>query len=284
MQVSLYPDPRAFLARVREYLEAAEALNNLLLGLCLRLSPADTSALLVAVEEEEGELMLAGLMTPTRKLNLYSHLPYSSEAVTALARHLCRIPWQVPGVLGVAPLALAFAQAWRETTGRSFALGMPMGLYELRQVRAPAGASGQLRLARVEDLDLLTGWAVGFDQEVWKRPPAEGDVAGARRQVEGKIAAQELYLWEVGGEPACMASSARPTRRGIAVNYVYTPPPLRGRGYARACVAALSQRLLDAGFAFCTLFADLDNPVSNRVYQQVGYQLLVEFAEYEFGD
>lgn len=282
MQVALYPDPRAFLARVREYLEAAEALNNLLLGLCLRLNPTHTSALLAAVGEE-GELALAGAMTPPHKLALYSHLPDPRAPVEALARHLSRTPWQVSGVLGLAPLALAFAQAWQKATGREFAPGMPMGLYQLRQVRAPKGLPGLLRAAGPGDLDLLTQWAMGFDQEVWKRPPAEGDADKTRRQVEGRIAAQDLYVWEVGGEPGCMAGSARPTRRGIAVNYVYTPPLLRGRGYARACVAALSQHLLDTGFAFCTLFTDLDNPVSNRIYQQVGYQLLAEFAEYGFG-
>jgi len=41
--------------------------------------------------------------------------------------------------------------------------------------------------------------------------------------------------------------------------------------------------LLDRGFAYCTLFTDLDNPASNRIYQQVGYELLGRVAEYRFG-
>ena len=79
-----------------------------------------------------------------------------------------------------------------------------------------------------------------------------------------------------------MASSNRPTPNGIAVNLVYTPPEKRGRGYATACVAGVSQRQLDGGKTFCTLFTDLANPTSNAVYQRVGYQPLADFAEITF--
>jgi len=77
-----------------------------------------------------------------------------------------------------------------------------------------------------------------------------------RRQVER----QDLYLWEHEGEIVSMAATTRATGRGIALNQVYTPKELRGRGYATSCVASLGQHLLDSGYEFCTLFADLKNP------------------------
>lgn len=67
-----------------------------------------------------------------------------------------------------------------------------------------------------------------------------------------------------------------------AVNLVYTPPELRRRGYASACVAALSQLLLDAGWKFCCLFTDMSNPTSNHIYQQIGYTPVCDFNEYIF--
>ena len=63
---------------------------------------------------------------------------------------------------------------------------------------------------------------------------------------------------------------------------VYTPSDLRGRGYASACVAELSQRILDSGKAFCTLFTDLANPISNSIYQRIGYRPLGDFREITF--
>jgi hypothetical protein len=61
------------------------------------------------------------------------------------------------------------------------------------------------------------------------------------------------------------------TPKGARVGYVYTPPESRGRGYASACVAALSQGLLDGGVEFCVLYTDLSNPTSNAIYTRLGY-------------
>jgi predicted GNAT family acetyltransferase len=62
----------------------------------------------------------------------------------------------------------------------------------------------------------------------------------------------------------------------------YTPLEQRGKGYATACVAALSQRLLTGGRHFCTLFTDLANPTSNRIYQRIGFEALGDFEEWVF--
>jgi predicted GNAT family acetyltransferase len=45
-------------------------------------------------------------------------------------------------------------------------------------------------------------------------------------------------------------------------------------------VAALSQHLLDEGFAFTSLFTDLANPTSNQIYMKIGYQPLADFEKF----
>jgi predicted GNAT family acetyltransferase len=57
---------------------------------------------------------------------------------------------------------------------------------------------------------------------------------------------------------------------------------LRGRGYAGACTAAVSQTILDGGAQFCTLFTDLSNPTSNGIYQRIGYRPVCDYTEYTF--
>jgi hypothetical protein len=69
-----------------------------------------------------------------------------------------------------------------------------------------------------------------------------------------------------------MAGSSRGPTNGATVSVVYTPARNRRHGYASACVAALSQSLLDDGYRFCTLYTDLSNPTSNKIYQNVGYR------------
>ena len=85
----------------------------------------------------------------------------------------------------------------------------------------------------------------------------------------------EMFLWE-DAEPRAMAASARPTRRGIAVNSVYTPVEWRGRGYATSCVARLSELLLSEGREFCVLYTDLANATSNAIYARIGYRPVVD--------
>ncbi len=58
----------------------------------------------------------------------------------------------------------------------------------------------------------------------------------------------------------------------VRVSLVYTPPELRGRGYAGAVTAAASQQALRAGAQELLLYTDLANPVSNSVYQRIGYR------------
>jgi len=60
------------------------------------------------------------------------------------------------------------------------------------------------------------------------------------------------------------------------------PPENRGRGFAGACVAALSQKLLDDGRKFCFLYTDLANPISNHIYQTIGYEPVADVILYSF--
>lgn len=63
---------------------------------------------------------------------------------------------------------------------------------------------------------------------------------------------------------------------------VYTPPKYSCRGYASATVAALSQYLLNQENQFCFLLTDLANPISNHIYQDIGYQPVGDWHQYSF--
>jgi predicted GNAT family acetyltransferase len=47
-------------------------------------------------------------------------------------------------------------------------------------------------------------------------------------------------------------------------------------------VAQLSQRVLDSGRRWCFLFADVENPTSNRIYRQIGYEAVAPMEDYRF--
>jgi hypothetical protein len=282
MDVKIFKNANDFLDSALDYLEEREALNGLMLGLAFRLSqsgPRRRNRLFLAVVQDGGELVGAAVMTPPRKMVLYSHLPACRPVVQALWAALQGSRWTVPGVLGPANVADAWAELWGKVNGRTPEPGLRQRVYELRQVQPLKLPPGQLRLAAADDFERVVGWVQAFHEDANIRD----DLESAELLARGKMQNEDLFLWaNEAGEPVSMAAKSRPTRHGISVSLVYTPAELRGRGYATACVATLSQRLLDAGYQFCTLFTDLSNPVSNYIYEKIGYTAVADFHEYYF--
>ena len=56
----------------------------------------------------------------------------------------------------------------------------------------------------------------------------------------------------------------------------------RGKRYAYELVYELSKKCLDEGAKYCVLYADAENPISNHVYEKIGYVKRVECEELEF--
>lgn len=282
MKVTTFSNAASFLDASLDYLEAQEALNGLMIGLAFRLSqsaPRRRNRPFLAVVEDSGELVGAAVMTPPRKLVLYSHRADCQPVVRALWPTLQDGRWTVPGVLGPAEVADAWAKLWEEENGRSAQPGMRQRVFELRQVRPLPLPPGHLRLANADDFAQMVSWVKGFHEDAHLRE----ELDAIELLTRSKILSEELFLWEnEAGEVVTMAAKTRPTRHGIAVSLVYTPAERRGRGYATACVAMLSQRLLDDGYQFCTLFTDLGNPVSNYIYEKIGYTAVADFHEYYF--
>lgn len=251
-----------------------------MLGLCLRLKhssePTPHSPYLATVEDEQGTA-LAAVMTPPQKVVLYSDRPACEEALEKLAQGLLNHLQDVPGVLGPSHIAEPFAAAWAKISGKRYTAGMRQRIYELKQVNHPRYSPGRLRAATEAESERIARWVFKFQ----KKALESGTIEEAREIAKRKVNAQDIYVWE-DRQPVSMAARARPTPHGITVNLVYTPPDLRGRGYATSCVAALSQRLLDSGRQFCALFTDLSNPTSNSIYQKIGYTPVCDFNEYLF--
>lgn len=282
MNVKLFKTPNDFLDAALDYLEAQEVLNSLMIGLAFRLSysaPRRRNRPFLAVVKDGGELVGAAVMTPPRKMVLYSHLEDCQPVVEALQGAMKGGRWTVPAILGPANVADAWAEMWELENGRSPKPGTKQRVFELRQVQPLKLPLGKLRLATADDFDLVVEWIQGFHEDAHIRD----DLESAELLARGKMQNGDLFLWEnEAGKPVTMAAKARPTRHGITVSLVYTPREQRGRGYATACVATLSQQLLDDGFQFCTLFTDLGNPVSNYIYEKIGYTAVADFHEYYF--
>ena len=287
MDLQVFDSPANFLALARPALEEAEAANSLIYGLALGLErfpvrysqpPYLGPSFLAAVIGPAGLALLA-LQTPPFNLLVASPHPAGLQPYLDLADRLLGSGWPVPGVLGPSEPARAFAEAWAPLAGVSFTLETSERLYQLRQVIPPPQPPGAMRLALDQDVELVARWILAFQLEAMPREART--LEQALWQAEARIDACEFFLWDDRG-PAAMAAKSRPTPNGCSIGPVYTPPEQRGRGYATALTAALSQHLLDSGKHFTALFTDLANPTSNSIYQKIGYQPVGDFSEYNF--
>jgi predicted GNAT family acetyltransferase len=278
MKLIQYTTADTFLAIAQPWLERDEAANNLMLGLALRLRTSTDPFYLITVCDGD-DLSLAALMTPPHALTLFSPLQDPGEALDVLASYLLDVGAPVPATSGRTPLAERFAKRWASLKGISYEARMRMCAYQLSHVLPTPPAPGKFRVTDRHDVPLLTVWMRAFLAEALHGE----DASAAAEMTQRRIQNRELFVWEVEGLPVSMAGKTRPMVHGITVNMVYTPTRQRGKGYATACVAALSQQLLDEGWQFCTLFADQANPTSNRIYQRIGYEPVCDFDEFAFG-
>lgn len=285
MHLAVYPTAAAYLAKTQVALERNEVANNLMLGTCLRLvegaNPWGNDPPYLVTVTEGDALVAAASMTPPFNLvvfNEHSEQEEARPAFTMIACDLLDRQQRVPGVNGPAVLSQAFAQIWGELTATKPQTKRSLRAFELRQIIHPIYPPGQLRIANLDDLTLLTAWRIAFTTEVADQPQKPEQVAEG---VQHGIEAGSYFFWDHQGAVA-LAAKTRPTPHGIAIGPVYTPPEQRNRGYASALVAALSQRLLAEGYQFCTLFTDQANPTANSIYQKIGYRSVCDFVEYEF--
>lgn len=172
------------------------------------------------------------------------------------------------GVNGARRFSEPFARAFCEIAGARAEIRRDVRAFELRAVRPPRLPEGRLRAAAAADDAVLKAWMVAFGAEIDELMTPEQ----ATGTVERLRSLGDLAVWHVDGEPVSMAAVTRRTPWSSAIGLVYTPPPLRARGFASAVTAELSQRELDAGRRYCSLLTDLANPTSNRIYAAIGYE------------
>lgn len=269
MEIAHPATPAEFAAAVTPYLAQHEIEHGLLIGLvgAGRASPPPRWAYAALARDDE-RVAAVGLRTDDR---LVLSRATSDHALPLLARDALA-EGRAAGLrmvngppASVAAFAAASGSAWRVT--------MRQGVYAVHTLLPPPTPAGAHRVATPGDLDTLAAWTAAFEAEALGAAPT---IDAMRARVAPRIAAGEVHVWEVDGEVVASAAAAGPTPRGIRVNFVYTPPARRGRGYAGALVASLTRRLLDGGRAFVFLHADLANPVANRIYRRMGYALVAE--------
>ena len=267
-------DSAAFAAATRDWRAAAPIGNNVMSTVLASQMRSNTyaDALWIRIEGAEG-LIGAAIQTPPYSLLLTDLGPDATDALSAALT--ARRP-TLPGVNGPDAAAERFVARWRDSIECEAKVRMRTRMFSIDTVTAPAPPPGYARLAGAADTELLLTWMRDFGDtlgtvDTWDRATLMKRLHDGRR----------FWLWTVADEPVAMAGASPPVLGVSRIHMVYTPESLRGHGYASALTAHVSSQLLKEGLR-CMLYADVNNPTSNRIYQNIGFKALGDTVDYRF--
>ena len=102
---------------------------------------------------------------------------------------------------------------------------------------------------------------------------------GALRFAESVVGSKRVFLWKDGGKTRAMAVVAYEDEKTARINTVVTERENRGNGYAGMLVSRMCENLLAKGVE-PMLYADAENPSSNRAYIKTGFEKVGDVTEY----
>jgi predicted GNAT family acetyltransferase len=274
IQVAFQTNPQDFLKKCGDLLAKHEVEHNLMLTLCQnaaqKIKKGEKPDIRCSILSSDGDFVVAAVQTPPHNLVLSKA---AQPDIEQLAEKLASKNFTFPGIVGPSDVTSIFANKWTQLTGQKSVEYMDQIIYVLKKVLMPPPIAGELRFAAKEDVPRIAEWILAFSKSAL--PKAEQiSEPDALAQAKELVRAGRMAFWTVKGKPVAQASFSG-TDNVARINRVYTPPENRGRGYASAIVAHLSQLQLDKGKKMCCLYADARNTVSNSIYRKIGY----EFAD-----
>ena len=195
----------------------------------------------------------------------YPLVIYGSECCAAeLARIVAENKLQFDRVIGVYDLLDKFLIFYEQIVGGSHKVNLSMDIMYCDKTE-PCDTSGVER-ATAKDIEEISKLAADFLNEALGKNATWGENFDKISQEIGDYA-----LFRVDGEIVSIGvckDSGRGLRR---ISNVYTKPEFRNRGYSRKVVTYLTEQVIKSGNLSC-LHVDQNNPVSNHLYQKIGYK------------
>jgi predicted GNAT family acetyltransferase len=157
-----------------------------------------------------------------------------------------------------------------------YALDLPEPLYRLAlKALVLPDRPGEIRAPGEGDRALLELWNAAYVTELRMTTP-ERVAAEARERAQRAIAGDRTRLLIVDGAPVAMTALNARLPDMVQIGGVYTPPELRGLGYARRVVALHLDELRREGVSTAILFAS--GAAACRAYEAIGFERIGTYA------
>ena len=283
MQSEFYDNINEFVDLAFQFLLKNESENILVFSIlnALKINQnryGDLKPTLILVKQND-DIKLISLRTPP-----YNQLISFTEdlnSIDVLVESLLKSEEDLPGILGFKDGAERFIKLYCKKKSLFPELIRNERAYRLIRVAEETIGDKPFIIGNKSYQTLILEWAKEMILEAGLMTEAD-QMDRTLNQIKEDITNEKIFLLLDKNEPVSMAIKAGKTPNGNLINFVYTPPHYRRRGYATECVAKLSQRLVEEGNKFCFLFTDLANPTSNSIYQKIGYRPIIDMDGYKF--
>ncbi|MBH8564829.1 GNAT family N-acetyltransferase [Nostoc sp. CENA67] len=198
---------------------------------------------------------------------------YLAEVVQAVIAQSNRV---ISGIAGPAAQVKATKQilglANRPTQLNESEILFSLALEDLQIPPALALQQVQCRLPHADELDLLSEWCAAFNVEALGKSATPDLLPACRHEIEARQATARH--WVLVAKDTLVAYTAFNARLPdiVQIGGVWTPPALRGKGYAKSVVAG---SLLDAksqGVKRAILFTNRENYAAQAAYRGIGFR------------
>lgn len=190
-------------------------------------------------------------------------------------------PWEQVLTVRASPDP-SFAQ--RTAQFESHDLLYALALDDLVVPEALASGAVTCRQANAGDVDLAASWRVGYRRELLNEAPSDQLDASAREEMARMIGEGASFMLEANGARVAYSGFNARADGVVQIGGVWTPPELRGRGYARCVVAGQLQLARENGAKRAVLFTGDENRPAQRAYEAIGFKRIGEYGLILFAD
>jgi GNAT superfamily N-acetyltransferase len=291
MELRFFDHPADFLDVAGARLAEQPVLSTVMAGVADRIRaqldagvpwPEGVPCWFAVVVDEMGDVLGTAMRTATFGDHPAYLLPMPDDAVATLVEGLVERDEIVLGANGALPAVQVFCELMAKAAGKKAEVAQHTRLFELGELTEPPAVEGRLRPAVVDEQDLVASWYDAFmldaDEQAGRAPGVSPHEAVAPEELRRRIEGGRIFVWADQDDVPIHVTAATMPAYGVSrIGPVFTPKEHRGKGIASRAVYEVSRLLRDSGEHPC-LFTDQANPTSNKIYEAIGYQRVVDMA------
>ncbi|MGF1933717.1 MAG: GNAT family N-acetyltransferase [Nostoc sp. ChiQUE02] len=148
---------------------------------------------------------------------------------------------------------------------------LSLTLDDLQIPQALASAKVQCRLPHLEELELLSEWCATYNVETLGQRDTPSLRPACDRIIEARQAMAMHWVLVAGDTPVSYSAFNASLPDIVQIGGVWTPPVLRGKGYAKSVVAGSLLNARSQGVKRAILFTGDNNQAAQAVYRGIGF-------------